>query len=240
MKCPHFSVFTLAIMAGLVGSAHAQSAAGGAAAQTNVRNGTATAAQANTAAGLAGRPDAWRYAYHNNQWWYYHPNNTWSVWNGAGWIPYRPYATGYRGFEYPAAGGIGVVVPGGDSLSDVDALPGRANPQMAGGGIGIYGSPILDGRNGGLPNISGGTLFRGSTAGRGFSDTDAVPGRSNPQMSGGGIGVYGSPLGRSHAGAPGLRTSGSTAIDALPGQRNPQMSGGGFGVNGSQVDGSGS
>jgi hypothetical protein len=227
-------------MAGLVGSAHAQSAAGGTAAKTTIGGEATAGAQANRAAGLAGRPNAWRYAYHNNQWWYYHPNNTWSVWNGAGWIPYRPYATGNQGFGYPAAGAMGVVVPGGGSLSDVDALPGRANPQMAGGGIGIYGSPIPDGRNGGLPNISGGTLFRGSNAGRGFSDTDAVPGKADSQMSGGGIGVNGSPLGRSNVGAPGLRTSGSAAADALPGQRDPQMSGGGLGVNGSAVGGSGS
>jgi hypothetical protein len=48
-----------------------------------------------------GRPDDWRYKYHNGRWWYYQPSNSWVIWNGNTWIPhsqFREYRTGYRGY----------------------------------------------------------------------------------------------------------------------------------------------
>ena len=236
---------SLVIAAGLAGSSHAQSATGSASSKPAVHAAAKQGADTPARAGLAGRPDAWRYKYHNNVWWYYHPNNTWSIWNGSSWTPYisattpyTPFTTGYRGIT--GSGTFGPAVTG--NLPETDAVPGRSNPQMSGGGIGINGSPLgtndVHDRNGGLPNLGGGALSRGGNAGRGISDTDAIPGRSNLQMSGGGIGVNGSPVPSANTGGPAAQ--GSRATDALPGERDPQMSGGGLGVNGSSAGGAGS
>jgi hypothetical protein len=182
-------------------------------------------------ASAVSRPDAWRYVYDNNTWWYYHPNNTWSNWNGSSWIPY-PYTTGYRSNSLDGTGTA--PVGGTGNLSAAEAMPGRSNPQMSGGGMGVNGSAVgADGRNGGTPNLGGGAASRGGNVGRSLSGVDALPGRSNPQMSGGGIGIYGSSVGNPYEGPGnylyGGGAGGISAVEALPGEANPQMVGGGLG-----------
>lgn len=43
-------------------------------------------ADGQTAAQLAGRPDAWRYYWHDGQWWYFTAQNNWLRWNGTAWV----------------------------------------------------------------------------------------------------------------------------------------------------------
>jgi hypothetical protein len=190
---------------------------------------------------VANRTDGWRYVQKNGTWWYYHPNNSWSNWNGSSWVPYVGAAGASRytaGYQDPA-GGV-QVGSGAGNLSATDALPGRSDPQMAGGGLGINGSAIgTDGRNGGTPNLGGGAISRGGNLGGTDQAHDAVPGRANPQMVGGGIGVNGSAVSGtgSRPNGVGIPSQAITpdATDALPGEPDPQMAGGGLGVNGGAV-----
>jgi hypothetical protein len=216
MKHTRIFLTALALVALLGGFSHAQ-----------------TATEATSRASLAGRPDAWRYKYHNSQWWYYHPNKTWSIWNGSAWSPYVsgvPHAAGYGGDRSAGPSGAGPT-RGDAGISATDALPGRSNPQMVGGGIGINGGTAgINGVYGRLPN-----------SGAGLSDTDAVPGRANPQMAGGGIGINGSAVGAANRGTAGVanQRGNLSATDALPGEADRQMTGGGLGVNGSVGGGAG-